>query len=306
MNPNMMGMQMGQMPDLPTTKELWKNEKTKYRQWMILFAIGVSVVFALLLTSAIFNLIGREQIEKALRKKYYAYYASGSDALHNALNSITYTVNVYNIGLPMVQALLVGIGLILFLVTAVESYKQKNFGRLSGFSTMIIGLGAFMAFFQLIRLFWSHGGTFDNPGGIFQFVNYFLVVGVYFGGSMQVSRIRRTFIMSERIANIKASPEYQQAQQQAQAMMNGQVPTNPITNPYGPAGVGTPIGAAKTNITGQPVKVAESQISKERQELEKMSVANLKKVAKKLSISGYSTMKKPELIKSILRVTSSN
>ena len=302
----MMGMQMGQMPELPTIKELWKNEKSKYRQWMILFAIGVAVVFALLLTSAIFNLIGRADIEKALNKKYNEYYAAGSSALREAIKSIGYTVNVYYIGLPMVQAVFVGIGLILFIVTLFESYKEKNFGKISGFSTMIIGAGAFMAFFQLIRLFWSHGGTFDNPGGIFQFVNYFLLIGVYFGGSSQVSRIRRTFIMSERIAKIKASPEYQQAQQQAQAMMNGQAPTNPIANPYGPAGVGTPMGSPKVNATGEVVKSVEPEISKERQELEKMSVSNLKKVAKKLSISGYSTMKKPELIKSILRVTSSN
>ena len=313
MNPNMMGMQMGQMPNIPTTTELWKNEKAKYRLWMISFTIGIIIVFSLLLTSAILNIVGREGIKTALVESITKHYGGpNSPAAQEALNGVNKTVTMNNIAIPAIEAGLIGIGAILFVVTLFESYKKKNFAKLSGFAPLIIGIGAFMAIFQIVRLAWSHnGGTFDNPGGIFQFINNFLLLGVYFAGSMQVSRIRRTFIASERIEKIKNSPQYQQAQAQMNAMQNGG--QAPMGNPYGPMGMGTPTGAASVNkagatvgAPGNPIPVTPVEtISKERKALETMSVAELKKVAKKLSISGYSTMKKPELIKDILRVTSS-
>jgi len=193
--------------------------------------------------------------------------------------------------------------LVLVSISLFKVYKEKNFARLSGFAPMLIGIGAFLGFFQLIKLMWSHDATFSSAGAIFQFINYFLVIAVYFGGSMQISRIRKTFLLSERVAKIKASPEFQQAMQNAQ---NAQAP---MGNPYGPMGMGVPPTPAPTNTTttstpGQaPTQPNAPKVSKERVELEKMKVVDLKKVAKKLSISGYSSMKKPELIKNILRVT---
>lgn len=302
MNQNMMGMQQMQLPNVPPVKELWKDEKTKYRHWMILFGFGLLAIFALLLTSTIMNATSVESLRQTDRDYANANYAG--DKLKDYLSGVERKITLTYIVFPSIQASIIAIAAAIFFLSLPSVYKEKSFARLSGFPTLMVGIGAIFSLFTLIRMLWTGGGAmFDSPGGIFQFILYFIVLFSYLFGSMQVSKIRRVFALSERVAKIKASPMYQQAQQQAQAMNAGQA--GPINSPYGPAMSGTATATGSTAAQSQqnPEAVQQPVVSKEKAALQKMKVADLKKVAIKLSISGSATMKKPELIENILRVS---
>lgn len=292
----MINPQMG-LPEVPTVKELWKNEKSKYRHWILLFGIGIAAVFALQLTAFIINMVNMDSIKDSIETNLKETYKNVSDSDVNAAFNSTFLIG------PIIQLVLVGLGLVYFLTTVYASYKNHSFAKISQWATMVIGIGAFIAIFQLLQLSWRSGSRtiFDTPGGVFQFVNYFLMIGVYFGASVKVSKIRREFAVSERVEQLKNDPAFQQQMEMYKNMMqNGQMqmgPMGPMVNPMAP-----PVQPGQQPVN-QPITPAEPQISKEEADLKEMTVVELKDVAKELSISGYSDMKKAELIKAILRVT---
>ncbi len=300
----MMGMMQNQ--NMPTIKELWKDEKSKYRHWILLFGIGMMAVLGLLIASLVLNVQTKGDIVQNMIDKIQELYKEGTPQHDGAADTANSIFNSTYIILPAIQMGLVAIGLLLFITTVVQSYREKNFGKLSGVGTMVIGIGALFSVYQLFSLIWSgsRAEMFSTPGGIFQFITYFVILGVYFGGSSQVSRIRRTFLMSARMEALKKDPNYQNMMQQAQAMMNGQAPGAQNMGPFGPkmgTAQGNPAQGNPAQATPQPTGPVKSQ---EEKDLEGMSVQDLKAVATKLSISGVDTMTKPELIKAILRVTS--
>ena len=107
-------------------------------------------------------------------------------------------------------------------------------------------------------------------------------------------------MISERVEAVKNSPQYKAYMEQMEQMKNGTVsPSN--MGPYGPvAATVTPKEKTEEEIKREETK---AKIEKRKAELNDMTLVDLKEIAKKLSLSGYSTMKKEELIENIIRIT---
>ena len=296
-NPQMMGM--GGFPDVPSVEELWKQEKAKYRHWIVLFMIAIVTLTALATVIFVLNLTDYDHILNTI----YEHRKDKSDT-----KSDIKRVMLYQIIVPAaVQMVAFLFGMVYYIVTVNQSYKKKSFAYLSQWSTFIVGFAAIISGWDLMSMAWNHSlssyGT-KLPTGIFGITFNILAVIIYFIVSVPVGRIRRLFQISTRIEELKKDPQFRAMQEQFGHMMgNGQA-----NGPFGPGVAPKPAEGATTNSTtnnGQPnvVKPAKQEISPEEKKLRNMSVKDLKSVAKELLISGYSTMQKQELIDSILRVT---
>ena len=307
MIPGMMGID----PNLPTTKELWKDEKSKYRHWVIILAIGLLVITVLTLTSFILNLIDRDLVVENLKDNYKERY-KGATEEHS-----TSWANGYFVRYMIVYASLIIIalfaGIIWYFVSLIEVYKQKNFAKLSQWPTLIVGVGAMISFIQLASILFSseeQSSILISDASILMFSSRIIYILIYFAASAPISRVRRIFMLSDRVEKMKNDPQFQAMQRQMQnAYQSGQMP-------YGPFG---PVGQnqeAQAKTQAQPQSQQEldkksqnpppEEIKKEDPELERLkrlSLEKLKQVASRLSISGYKSMKKDELIEAIMRVT---
>ena len=321
MNPNMMGMGMapGQVPDVPTTKELWKNEKSQYRHWMILFGIGILAIFALMLVSLILGLINETSIKESIAK----WGMSNQDRITDHPDAIAPTKmqeiakdfaseywRTHIVIYTSVKTALVFIAVVLFADTIIKSYKGKTFAKLSQWATFVVGFSAIFGVYELFGLISSKNQVIFSYGeGIFQFILFIIPPFIWFFISRPVNKIKRTFIISERVEAFKASPQYAQMQEQMNQMQNGQVQPGAM-GPFGPMPQ-APVNPGQTQASSQPAAQAPNPAikkeltpqEKRRKELSAMDLAELKEVAKKLSISGYSTMNKKELIESIIRIS---
>lgn len=314
MNPNMFGqMPMGQLPKVPTTTEMWKDEKTKYRHWIILFGVSILAIFGLLLAGLIVNLVNEHEIKDSLIKwaeKGNINMPSNITAPTEVATYISDWASKYwRSSLIIVQSIklaLVFIGVILFISTVYTAYTKKSFSHISKWATTIVGLGALVGVWQLLSLIWGASPVFSYPQGIYDFILYILPIAVYIFVSQPINKIRRQFAYSERIEQIKNSPQYKQMMEQMEAMQNGQAGSNPM-GPFGPMSQPQPTNpmaaAPMAAAPAQPVKKELTPSEKRAKELSNMKVEELKAIAKKLSISGYSAMKKEELIENIIRIT---
>ncbi len=329
-NPNMM---MGQMQDVPTTKELWKDEKSKYRHWIILFGVSLLVIFSLLLTSFILNLANENSIKQAMINwaikpdgqltGNVGFNAASIQGKTNAqlLSLVSdwannyYTRNTLTLG--SIQIVIVFIGVVLYFYSIYESYKKQSFAKISKVATFVVGIGALIGFFKLFSLMTNNSNRiiFEYPEGIYEFILWFLPLLIFIFISIPLNKIRRSFQISERYEAFKNSPQYEMYKQQMDAMKNGQF--NPGMNgmgsmgPFGPINQPTNQAAAQPNTqpnnsNPNPVKKELTKKEKKHAELSKMRIVDLKKIAKKLSISGYTSMKKTELVNAILRLTESD
>ena len=321
MNPFMNGMAQGQVPNMPTTKELWKHEKEKYRHWIILFGIGILVIFALFLTSLILSIVNEASIKEHIRvwgygKAQFAgidpkgkiiYDGSDYDLAVKDWASSTWTKE--NIIYTSIKAGLSGIGVILFVSTTYNAYQKKSFARLSAWASFAIAICALIGVYEIISMAWQEYPkvVFQYPEGIFLFILYIIPIAIWLFVSRPIAKIRRTFLMAERIEAFKNSPQYQQMQEQMSQMQNGGNINPAAMGPFGPQSqpqtgpAGTPTAAPT-----QPVKRELTPKEKRIKELQAMNISNLKEIAKKLSISGYTSMKKAELIDNIVRISESN
>lgn len=174
---------------------------------------------------------------------------------------------------------------------------------------------------MLVEMTFKHGSILFEikPEGIIVFMLYISAILVFLGGSMQVAKIRKAFAISERVEQIKASPQYQAMQAQMNQMQaNGQ---GPMMNPMGGMGPMGPVSTPQPETPVQPANAGQTTVGtnvapiqpavkreltpleKQTKKLSAMKVGDLKALAKKLSISGYSTMKKNELVDNIIRIT---
>ena len=323
MNPNIMGMQG--LPNVPTTKELWKNEKDKYRIWIVMLTITLTAITVLALVSFILGLINSESIESTIKTSLRDNVPSKitdpgkiSEWKDEVTNSLL--VRSFKVFPGIIFGLLL-IGMVMYIATLIESYKRKSFSKLSKWTTLVIGVGAIYGIYMLISMIQSKSIILEiQPEGIILFMLYVSSILVFLGGSFQVSRIRKQFAISERVEQIKASPQYQAMKAQMDQMQaNG----GPMMNPMGPTGMGPmgpmstpqppmstkPTNAGQTTMGSQPsvvqpaVKKELTPLEKQTKKLSVMKVDDLRSLAKKLSISGYSTMKKSELVDNIIRIT---
>ena len=324
MNPNMMGMQG--IPDVPTTQELWKNEKDKYRLWIVLFAVTLTFITVLAIVTFILSMINSDRVESDIRatliRKVPKELRPGPQS--DWLNAKTHGMLLQNFKIfPGVVGGLLLVGLAMYAITLIESYKRKSFSKISKWTTFVIGIEAIYGIYMLVDMVFRDNFIFFEikPEGIILFMLYVLSVLSFLGGSFQVSKIRKQFAISERVEQIKASPQYQAMKAQMDQMQaNGQGPMmNPMSGmgPMGPVSTPQPqpsqpikpMNAGQTTMGNKPtpvqpaVKRELTPLEKQIKKLSGMRMDDLKSLAKKLSISGYSIMKKNELVDNIIRIT---
>lgn len=308
---------MGGVPNVPTTEELWKEEKSKYRVWIVLFAISIIAIFALSLTSIILNVIGKDSIEDTI----FEWYKKHADP-DNSLAKITKDADAYafnhwkeTIIIDSFKLTFVSIGIVLFFSTVIESYRHHTFEKLSKFATYIVGLSAIFGAYQLLSLIFRKSPELEYSEGIIGFVSWLVPVIIWMFVSIPVNKIRRQFQVASAVEKIKADPRYQEmikAQQTGQGPfanmgMGPMGPMGPMPQPgFGPQ----PQTPGQTPFRQSPVNTpdlnqARELTPEEKRELDlrTMTILELRKVAKQLSISGYEDMNKSELVDAIMRVS---
>lgn len=295
-NPNFMNQGMFSPQNVPTPKELWKNEKSKYRVWIILFGLSILGIFVLSLIGLILNASDKDEVVKNLiswgkSPSSTLRFAQGVDqdiAINRWANKF-YRNDL--IIIPSLKVTILFIGLVLYISTIIDCYRKKTFSIISKWSTFVIGAGAIIGVYQLFNIYY---GTpiFSYAYGIYNFIGYIAPILVFIFVSIPINKIRNQFLISERITKLKNSPEFKNFQEQMKNNQNPMGVVSPFMNPSFNQ-------TQNNNEENTKIKNNNSNLEK----LKKMKIIELKTIAKKLSISGYKTMKKIELINSILRVS---
>ena len=280
--------------NVPTPQELWKNEKSKYRVWIILFGISIFGILALSLVGLILNASNKTEVIQNLinwgnSSSSTLRFAKGVDvdiAIDNWANRFYRNDLIIT---PSLKVTVLFIGFVLYISTIIDCYRKKTFSVISKWSTFVIGVGAIIGVYQLFNIYY---GTpiFSYAYGIYNFIGYIAPILVFIFVSVRINRIRNQFLMSERFSKLKNSPEFKNFQEQMKSGQNPISPLSPFINP----------SFNQTQSTNEQNKIDKNS---NLEKLKKMKMIELKAIAKKLSISGYNTMKKEELIDSILRVS---
>lgn len=314
---------MGNVPDVPTREELWKEEKSKYRIWIVLFSISLIAIFAIFLTSVILNALNEEGIVKKISTFYLESNKDYEKLVNPELQSLDDAERFWRNSMIYggIKLALVAISVFLFFTTLIESYRHHSFEKISKFASYIVGLSALLGAWQLLSMAFHPklDPTLKFDEGVFQFAGYLVPVVIWIFVSMPVNKMRREFQVSAAVEKIKADPRYQEM---VNAQMNGQSPFGSMS--MGPMGPVSPFTQAPPQ--NQPTnKDAKSPFTPQNQqgldpsafsqareltpeekreiELKTMTILELKKVAKQLSISGYQEMSKTELVEAIMRVS---
>lgn len=301
-----MGMGMGNpfdLPQVPSVSELWKNEKSKYRHWVILFAVALVVLLALSVVAIVLNVKGME--DWVAKPKYY---------LDENSNKVEFTADekrrafiVQYIVPGAIRAVFFVLAIIFFAITITKVYKQKNFAHLSQWATLAVAISAIMSIWELFSIAFSkdsiQGYATETSGGLYSLIFSIAVIVIWLLVSMPMVRIRKIFALSQFVEDRRKDPVWQQQKAQYEAMMRAAGQINP--GAFGASAFGPQVTPAQPAPAenGETVTPATPEVEPERKRLEGLSEAKLKKVAKELSISGSENMKKDELIEAILRVT---
>ena len=296
-DPNFMNQGMFSPQNVPTPKELWKNEKSKYRVWIILFGFSILGILTLSLIGLILNASNKDEVVKNLiswggSPSSTLTFSKGVDqeiAINNWANRFYRNDLIIT---PSIKVTVLFIGLVLYISTIIDCYRKKTFSAISKWSTFVIGVGAIIGVYQLFTI-WNGTPIFSYAYGIYNFVGYIAPILVFIFVSIPINKIRNQFLISERITKLKNSPEFKNFQEQMKNNQNPMAGVSPFINPSFNQ-------VPKTSSEENKANVNENS---NLQKLRKMRIAELKVIAKKLSISGYNTMKKDELIDSILRVS---
>lgn len=300
-NPQLMGL--NNFDNVPTTKDLWKNEKQKYRHWMILFGIGLLAVFVLYSIGFIINLIDKELImQKLIAEVRKDTNISDPKSLAESRFLTHFVI------FPSIVVSSLFIAIILYVVTIIKSYLQHSFAHFSLWLIYIVSFGALFSFIQIVTMLTSAKLLMQFTGSIFIFITLTLFVVFYFTTATKVSRIRKQFAYSEYIQKLKNDERFMKFQQNMQnSMGEGNMFGNTSwrNNPFGPQSVNPqtsitdPNKAISTNLQ-VPIDI---KMHKQYNKLQAMSIEKLKEIGKKMSISGMELMQKDELVETIIRVS---
>ncbi|WP_127942954.1 MULTISPECIES: Rho termination factor N-terminal domain-containing protein [unclassified Mycoplasma] len=300
-------MGIGNFNNVPRPKDLWKNEKNRYRHWIILFGIGFLVILAIHLTGTILNILDRDSIVNNLEQLFRESYPHQADNVYSELANRKFTIDYLTLPIVLISVILVG--LTLYLITVTRSYRRHSFSYISTLSIYIIGGGALMAFVQVIMMLLRIRSVFDTAGSIFQFVNFFVVIGVWCTCAVKVNAIRKQFSFSEYVERLRHDERFIQWQQQMEQAVREGRGINPLA-PFAPS-VDQPVTTNLKEPTAPAPKATKPAVNQTEEpknlrasRLKTLKVDELREIAKKLSIFGSETMNKEELVSHILRVTS--
>ena len=276
--------------DTPTTKEMWKNEPNKFRQWIILLGISLIVFLALTIAGLALVLADRDTLHASIEKA-----AANTNGISDPSKAATQKIILSFIAAPAIMMVMTMVSIGLYASTLIKSYKSKTFSKLSGAAIFLPELIGMFSLFGAIWSSWNLITIVDkHPGALLTIASqYFSVVLLVF--AWQVSRIRKTFIHIERIEILKKSPEFQQMQAQMKSFVDAAQKGQTPSSAYGPTSNAQPADIKETS--------AEVKEAPEVTELKKLKIEELREIASKLSISGSSKMSKDELVSTIIRVT---
>lgn len=295
-NPQLMGL--NNLDNVPTTKDLWKNEKQKYRHWMILFGIGLLAVFAFYSIGFIINLIEKQSIMTKLVEHYKDLNSKNPEQMANSF----WVQNFVIFPSFIISSLFIGI--ILYIVTIIKSYLKHSFAHFSMWLIYIVGFGALFSFINLVTILSDVNFWMQWTGSIFILITLILFIVFYFTTATKVSRIRRQFAYSEYIQKLRSDERFMKFQQNLQNSMY-QTGNSPISNPFGPQILNPQSeGIQQNKAINQNVPIPiDIKMHKQYTKLSAMALDKLKEIGKKLSISGAESMQKDELIETIIRVS---
>ena len=280
------------MQNFPTIKELWKQEKSRYRLWMILFIVSLFIIFGISLTATILVISNKHNYALELENSFPNDKLNTSDYERFLVNQII---------APTIISAAALIAIVLFLPTLVSSYKFKSFEKLNSFSILFGIIVGLVSFIDLIWNIIDLQRYFATLGTVFVFTTSFFGLFLWFF-SVKVNNIKRQFLISKRFQDIKNNPDFQKMQDQFQNMFNMSNPSGNQTN----SNESMPKKDSASNAFGPSLEKDKNNVTKVENNIESklnsLSISQLKEIAKELSISGYSTMKKNELIKVISRI----
>ncbi|MCR8613217.1 MAG: Rho termination factor N-terminal domain-containing protein [Mycoplasma sp.] len=301
--------QLGQLPNVPTKNELWKNEPNKYRHWIILLVISLISVVAFGITAITLIYVNKSEYVKNI----VSYFQSGRNSL--TISEAERYLFWQMVLMPIIIISLLLIGFVFFVKSLFITYKTKDFSKLSNF---VLTFGFFVGLLSLMDIIWlSIRGRlyFMNTG--FTFLFLITPLSIFYGfTSFKVSSIRRIFLISDRIEKIKNDPNFQKMQEMMKNNPNG-FPNQNMYNPmqgnqnmnttnngaFGPVPVGSNSQSPNQSPNqAQNIEIPLTQEQKDRKELSELTLSQLKEIAKKLSISGYEKMKRKEITDIIIRI----
>ncbi len=277
----------------PTTKEMWKNEPNKFRQWIILLGIAMVIFLAITAAGLILVITDKSTLQDSLSKAIANTKGFTGDSDKTASQRIIMSFIV----MPAIMILMTITSISLYATTLMKSYKAKTFSKLSGAAIYLPEFIGIFSLFGAVFSSWSVIANVDNHVGAILSIaaQWFAIILLIF--AWQVSRIRKTFIHIERMEELKKSPEFQQMQEQMKTFFNAAQSGQTPSSAYGPSSA----NAQPADIKETPVE--EVKEAPEVTELKKLKIEELREIANKLSISGSDKMAKNELVATIIRVT---
>lgn len=279
------------MENFPTTQELWKYEKSKYRLWIVLFLLSLLIIFCLSLSSTILVLYNKHSYALELENNFPQSSANTSDYEKFLVNQII---------APTIISAAALISMILFIPTLIKSYKSKSFDLLNSFSILFGIIVGIVSFIDLIWNIVDLSRYFLLLGTVFIFSTSLFGLFLWFF-SMKINSIKRQFLISKKFQEIKNNADFKNMQDQIKNIFN--VNSSNVPNKQNNS---KPSSSEKSNLFGPNLEKDKQNNTKIENNIESklsaLSLIELKEIAKELSISGYSTMKKDELVKVISRI----
>ncbi|CAM9096638.1 Rho termination factor N-terminal domain-containing protein [Mycoplasma marinum] len=288
--------------NIPTTKEMWKNEPNKFRQWIILLGASLLIFATLLVISIILVSTNISSIRSDLLDIMQKNISVNDWDQNSAESGVNHFIYFRLIGASVFMAILIIVGLVLYGITVYKAYKNKTFSKISGFTIYFSEFVGFLAMILMVYQFStmvSFTQIMKENSGIIVWVSAQVFSITLFVFAWQVSRIRKQFAYAEKIEEMKKNPQFQEMQAQMQNLF-AQAQQN--SGNYGPTAGKT---TQNDNSNSSPINAEASEIkeSPEVTELKKLKIEELRNIAFQLSISGYDKMSKDELIEIIIRVT---
>ncbi|TQC54021.1 hypothetical protein E1I18_01010 [Mycoplasmopsis mucosicanis] len=269
------------------SKILWENEPTKFRK----FIIGSTV------SSIIISLFYFLNFLLGIIDTFYFEGKSFKDL--TGANSFDLFFSILLVGAVIYFS-------IDWVISVFKSYKNKSFRFLSNNTLIFYGILSFVAVLQLISLFFTKLNNSNqqlNPVRIINlvtqvFLNVLLVV-FYYVFFRKTKKIYVLFAQVHQHEEMMKQPEYKQLVESVQDLINN------ANNAASSSSASQSESQQNQNDEEEAIIVnaAKEKEDKYYKRLLELPNEKLFEIAKKLSISGYETMEKEELARTIITIT---
>ncbi|WBP84098.1 hypothetical protein [Mycoplasmopsis edwardii] len=261
--------------------DLWKNEKSHFRIWIIIFSVFWTLISLLSLSILIYMLADKTAIVNFLHDGLSKTNEKPSLSMAERAFWTRFIIEFISASIPV--SILVTFGISIF-----KSYKTKTFINISSWALIVSKIHGFLSIINLISFFTSGNKISDQKTFQVVYLVITLIIVVLsifqlFVVSWNITQIKRLFIMKEM--EIKAKEFMEQ--------FNKSIQNNEFQNAFG-------MNVNPFNNVKEEVKTEEAQeVDKAKEEAVKkiLELPNeqLYKMAEMLNIFGYKEMTKEEL-----------